>query len=138
MSEQQNTYVHYFYLADDDIHHIIYQAVSRDAVDEFMDLFDMMLKTTPVDGTIRLIVDNHVNDQPQPLSYMLQKIRSLISSFPQRPAVRVAIVYEQRNQFFSFVDMIMQMFARGQDKLRYFKRDNWDEMLDWLRDEDKT
>lgn len=136
MSEQQNTYVHYFYLEKDDIHHIIYQAVSRKAVDEFMDLFDMMLKTTATDSTVRLIVDNHVNDQPQPLSYLLQKIRKLTSSLPQRPAVRVAIVYEQRDQLFSFIDMIMQMFARGQDKLRYFKRDNWNEMLDWLRDEE--
>jgi hypothetical protein len=42
MSEQQSDYVHYYYLQDDDIHHIIYQAVSRKAVDEFLDLFDTL------------------------------------------------------------------------------------------------
>lgn len=134
MTKEQNDYVHYYYLQEDDIHHIIYQAVSRKAVDEFLDLFDMMLKTTAVDGTVKLIVDNQVNDQPQPLSYLLQKLRQLLANFPQRPTIRVAIVFEKNNQLFAFIDVMVRLLSRGGDQLRYFKRDKWDEMLDWLRD----
>lgn len=130
---QQNEHCHYHYLPDSNIHHVVYQTIGRKAVDVFFVHFEKMLKDTPSDSTIRLIVDNNVKDEPQPLSYMISRLRTIIRQYPKRAAVRVAIVYYKRNPLFAFIDMLFRSMRRGNDRLRYFHHDKWDAMMNWLQ-----
>jgi hypothetical protein len=126
----------YCYREAEDIHHIIYHAVGRRAVDEFMSLFEMMLQLVPTTGTIRLIVDNRIDDEPQPLNYMFGRLHKLIQPKQKRAAVRVAIVYHKKNPLFALIDAVFRSLRQGRDRLRYFHRDNWDMMISWLKADD--
>lgn len=117
----------------DGVHEIIYNEVSREAVDQYMTHFDNIMAITPKDEVLRLLSNGSLVVEMQPISYMMSRFRNVMQKYPQRPAVRVAILYGSV-RFIDLVNGLFRMFVRGRDKMRFFKAEQREEAIAWLHE----
>jgi len=117
----------------DGIHEIIYNEVSREAVDQYMTHLDNIMSITPKEQTLRLLSNGTKVIEMQPITYMMSRFRGVMQKHPQRPAVRVAILYGSV-RFIDLVNGLFRMFVRGRDGMRFFKAEERDEAIAWLHE----
>ncbi len=117
----------------DGIHEIIYNEVSREAVDQYMNHFDYIISITPKDQTLLLLSNGTKVVEMQPVTYMMSRFRAVMQKYPQRPAIRVAILYGSV-RFIDLVNGLFRMFVRGRDRMRFFKAEERDEAIAWLHE----
>lgn len=118
----------------DGLHEIIYNEVSRAAVDEYMNHFDHVMSVTPQDGVLRLLSNGANVVEMQPIAYMMSRFRGVMQKYPQRPAVRVAILYGSV-RFLDLVNGLFRIFVHGRDAMRFFKAEQREEAISWLHEE---
>lgn len=119
---------------DNGIHEIIYNEVSRDAVDVYMTHFDQIMSITPKEDKMRLLSNGAFVTEMQPISYMMSRFRGVMQKHQQRASVRVAVLYGSA-RFLDLVNGLFRMFVRGRDSMRFFKAEQRDEAIAWLLEE---
>lgn len=123
-----------YILHENGIHEIIYNEVSRGAVDAYMNHFDQIMAITPKGQKLRLLSNGAFVTEMQPISYMMSRFRGVMQKYPQRPSVRVAVLYGSV-RFLDLVNGLFRIFVHGRDAMRFFKAEERDEAVAWLLEE---
>lgn len=113
------------------VYQLTFLTVSRAAVDDYFMYFDKILTATPNEQTIYLLSDGSEVTETQPIGYMLAILRRTLRSHPERPAVRVAIIY-QTAAFVGLINSLFRTFVLSKDGMRFFHVDAIDEAIAWL------
>ena len=117
----------------DGIHELIFTEVSRNAVDEFMNHFDGILRQAAPDDTVR-VFGNNGDNSPQPMGYALARSRAILNAYRERPAIRLALMNNGR--FANMMDSLFRTLLRRRDRIRFFKLTEREKLLEWLRRDD--
>jgi|GEM_PF-5326667 len=123
-------------ILEGDIHHITYLEISRNAVDEYMEVLEHILETTPGDSVIKMIVEVEGSDRSQPLVRVQSSLNALMKRYPERAPLRIARLNTKVNVLGKVVSVMMQSVQRSDDKLEYFVRTDVDKAIQWLNASD--
>jgi hypothetical protein len=121
-----------YYLRDNGVHEFIYNEVGRTAVDEFFDHFERVAATLPSGSVYRILTNGSRVKETQPVRYMFLRVQAILRRLPQRPIFRVALLASQDNSMTKILDAVFRALLRGQDRLRFFPVNQYEQAMEWL------
>jgi hypothetical protein len=120
------TYTHH----DTGIHEFRMTEASRRGWDGFLDSISAIIKAQTERRTLLVLLDSTVGTPP--LRYITNRAPSWTAEHPDRPAMHIAILYDD-SVLFTFADMVMKGLRRRRDSsARFFRSDQRDQAIAWL------
>ncbi len=128
--------VHQHYL-NNDVHKLVLQEDTTEAVDEAIAHMDAILNTHDVSKPLLLLIDVRQSGVP-PLQYFFRSVRTLYSAREQLPPIRAAYLYQDNvllvliQAFFDALRLTLGMTASR----RFLQNATEFEAIEWLLERD--
>jgi hypothetical protein len=119
-------------LLDGSIHEFIYHRPTHEAVDLWGACLDAILDGSPPGILTRFLYDNSRCDMI-PLMHALKTMRGIVERHPNRPDARIAVLYGRGFLMNVAVSMNNLLARRNADTFRFYRGEERDEALSWLR-----
>ena len=117
-------------LLDGDIHELRFNEATRQTVDDLYDIIIEVLQPYLPDKPIRYLVVSHRINEP-PIPYLTSRMRQIHQLYPKRPPVHVAIL-TRGGPMISLINMITRPFQTPTTHIKIFRREEYDDALNWL------
>ena len=120
-------------LSPEGIHIFKFLPDSDDGLDEFFEIIEHILKTSPTNQTLRYIVELEQSNNTK-MRDLVKQFGKLQSRVPIRAPGRTAIVH--RGDLFLMLANTFLNLAPRQDKAQFFKYEDYDKAKAWVLQDD--
>ena len=131
-SSERKSGLHYE-ISPEGVHIFKFPEDGDNALDDFFEILEQILKSSPLDETIRYIVELEKSNNTG-MRELVKQFGKLQARVPQRAPGRTAIIH--RGDMFLMLANTFLNLAPRQDKAKFFKHTEYDKVKEWVLSDD--